>query len=78
MVGVKRRVSRALVSTAQGDTMAAAVTLNEMHLGDIALDHVPAEVMREDGAASLLGMSFLDRLDGYEVRRDSLALHGAR
>lgn len=37
--------------------------------------HVPASVNEAPMASSLLGMSFLDRLAGYEVRADTLTLH---
>jgi aspartyl protease family protein len=63
------------VSTAQGETMAAPVTLGRVTLGSIEMTRLPAEVMREDTNTSLLGMTFLNRLDGYEVRSDALRLH---
>lgn len=66
------------VSTAQGETMAAPVTLGRVTLGTIEMSRVPAEVMRENTDTSLLGMTFLNRLDGYEVRNDALLLHPAR
>jgi aspartyl protease family protein len=63
------------VSTAQGQTVAAPIMLDSVRLGAIEFERMPAAVMREDTDASLLGMSFLNRLDGYEVRSDSLLLH---
>lgn len=63
------------ISTAQGQTMAAPVTLGRVAVGSIELSRVPAQVMREDTDTSLLGMTFLNRLDGYEVRSDALLLH---
>ena len=49
--------------------------LDQVSLGPITLNQVRAAVMREDSAASLLGMSFLNRLEGFDVHKDSLALH---
>jgi clan AA aspartic protease (TIGR02281 family) len=43
-------------------------------VGPIALDDVRASVNRERMIRSLLGMSFLPRLSGYEVAKDTLTL----
>lgn len=66
------------VSTAQGSSFAAPVTLDSVSLGPIRFDRVPAAVMRDESDTSLLGMSFLNRLDGFEVRSDALLLHPPR
>lgn len=62
------------VQTAQGATTAAPVTLDNVHLGAINLKDVDAAVMADDVDISLLGMSFLNRLDGYEVNSDAMLL----
>lgn len=63
------------VTTANGRALAARVTLDEVRLGSIAFAHVTAAVM-PPGALdrSLLGMSFLDRLSGFELAGDRLVL----
>jgi aspartyl protease family protein len=66
------------VATAQGETTAAPITLREARLGDISVSDLEADVMREEIGVSLLGMNFLNRLDGYEVRQDALVLRAAR
>lgn len=66
------------VSTAQGASFAAPVTLDTISLGAIRFDRIPAAVMRDESDASLLGMSFLNRLEGFEVRSDALLLHPPR
>ena len=66
------------VNTASGVATAAPVTLDEVSIGSITIDNVTAGVMHDESQISLLGMSFLDRLDGYEVKRDALLLHGPR
>ena len=63
------------VTTANGSALAARVTLGEVRLGSIAFENVTAAVM-PPGALdrSLLGMSFLDRLGGFEISGDRLIL----
>jgi len=63
------------VFTANGKSEAAPVTLNEIVIGNIVEKNVPALVARPGALrGSLLGHSFLDRLDSYEVRGDRLSL----
>jgi len=60
--------------TANGTVMGAPVRLGRVSVGAITVENVRASV---NGAAmnrSLLGMSFLGRLGGYEVRDDKLIL----
>jgi aspartyl protease family protein len=63
------------VTTANGTALAARVTLGDVRLGSIAFANVAAAVM-SPGALdrSLLGMSFLDRLAGFEIAGDRLIL----
>jgi len=60
--------------TANGLGWGAAVTLRFVEIGAIRFDDVGASVNDAPMPDSLLGMSFLDRLAGYEVRGDSLIL----
>lgn len=62
------------IRTAQGATSAAPVVLDKLHFGAIELKRVDALVMADDIDVSLIGMSFLDRLAGYEVRSDAMLL----
>ncbi|MDQ4136270.1 MAG: TIGR02281 family clan AA aspartic protease [Pseudomonadota bacterium] len=64
-----------LVSTANGRTLAAPVVLEVVAVGSIAERRVQA-LVAQPGALheNLLGMTFLDRLDSYEVRRNRLIL----
>jgi len=67
---------RVPVMTAAGMTRVAPVRLDEVSVGDISARRVRAAVARPgDLETSLLGMTFLDRLSGYEVRRDRLMLN---
>jgi aspartyl protease family protein len=61
-------------STANGIGRAAAVTLREVRIGQFSVYDVPAWV-DENLAVSLLGQSFLTRLDSYEMRDGVLTLN---
>ena len=61
-------------NTANGTVRGAPVRLGEIRVGSISVRDVRASVNGVDMDQSLLGLSFLDRLDGYEVRRDTLTL----
>jgi aspartyl protease family protein len=63
------------VQTANGESLAARVTLGEVRLGSIVFERVPAAVMPPGAlATSLLGMAFLARLSGFEIAGDRLVL----
>jgi len=63
------------VGTANGTAVAAPIRIARMEIGDIALRDVSALVL-EQGKLSepLLGMSFLNRLSGFEVAGNTLTL----
>jgi len=65
-----------LTSTANGSNYAALVLINEIKIGNIVVRDVQGSVNREGLEQSLLGMSFLNKLDGYEVSRDILTITG--
>jgi aspartyl protease family protein len=65
------------VDTANGRTRAAAVTLDRLAIGGIVERSVPALIAQPGQLkTSLLGMSFLNRLQGWEVRGDKLVMRG--
>jgi aspartyl protease family protein len=65
------------VDTANGRARAAPVTLERVAIGSIIERSVPALVAQGGQLrASLLGMSFLDRLESWQVRGDRLLLRG--
>ena len=68
-----RLAFNALASTANGDVRMAPVRLREIRLGQLAIDDVPAAVI-ENLKISLLGMSFLKRLQSYEMRGGRLTV----
>jgi aspartyl protease family protein len=65
------------VETAGGHTKAARLTLDRLAIGKLVERSVPALVVPHGQMkTNLLGMSFLDRLESWEVRPDRLMLHG--
>ncbi len=65
------------VDTANGRTRAAAVTLDRVAVGGIVERSVPALIAQPGQLrTSLLGMSFLNRLESWEVRGDKLMMRG--
>ena len=65
------------VETAGGHTKAARLTLDRLAVGGLVEKSIPALVVpRGQMKTNLLGMSFLDRLESWEVRADHLMLRG--
>ena len=61
--------------TAGGEVRAAPVRLRSLRIGQLEMYDLPASVGEESAGISLLGMSFLQRLESYQVRGDTLILH---
>jgi len=64
------------VDTANGRAWAAPVTLDKVSIGGITERSVPALITQGGLRTNLLGMSFLNRLQSWEVRGDRLLLRG--
>lgn len=64
-----------LVETAHGRIRLAQATLNSVRVGALQVDDVTALVGDAGIGISLLGMSFLQRLDRYEVRDRTMYLY---
>jgi aspartyl protease family protein len=65
------------VDTANGRAQAAPVTLDRIAVGSIVERQVPALIAPPGQLrTSLLGMSFLSRLQGWEVRGDKVTMRG--
>jgi aspartyl protease family protein len=62
-----------LVNTANGAVRVARVTLREVRIGQLSIDDVPAAVL-DNLNVSLLGMSFLSRVQSYEMRDGKLTI----
>ena len=60
--------------TANGTVLGAPVRLRQVRIGPITMGDVRASVNGAPMKRSLLGMSFLGRLSGYEVSRETLTL----
>lgn len=60
--------------TANGPARVAPVMLEEISVGDITVANVQAVVLERPMQVSLLGMSFLKKLKGFEVKDNELIL----
>ncbi len=60
--------------TANGKVSGAPVRLGRISIGPVVIENVGASVNGAEMKRSLLGMSFLNRLGGYEVSREALTL----
>uniref|UniRef100_UPI0035CA4A5C retropepsin-like aspartic protease family protein n=1 Tax=uncultured Enterovirga sp. TaxID=2026352 RepID=UPI0035CA4A5C len=68
---------RARMSTANGEVAAARVRIREIRIGEIYVRDVDAVVMpRGRLRTSLLGMSFLRQLRGFDIAQNRLTLRG--
>ena len=63
------------VATASGEARAARITLGSVAVDGAEVRNVDALVLDRDTDASLLGMSYLSRLSGFEADRRTLRLH---
>ena len=63
------------VATAAGEARAARITLASVAVDGVVVRNVDALVLDRDTDASLLGMSYLRRLSGFEATPQALRLH---
>jgi aspartyl protease family protein len=63
------------VTTAAGEARAARITLASVAVDGAVVRNVDALVLDRDTDASLLGMSYLRRLSGFEATPQTLHLH---
>ena len=61
------------VHTANGPVRAAVAQIREIRLDQLEIDNVPAVVI-ESLKRSVLGMSFLSRLKGFDMRNGALTM----
>lgn len=65
------------VHTANGETKAAFITIDEIEIGGIRINGVKAFVLKDEQLnINLLGMSFLSQLESVEARKGELLLKG--
>lgn len=69
-----RMLFNSRVHTANGTARMAPVTLREIRIGQLSIYDVSAAVL-ENLKVSLLGTSFLSRLQGYEMRDGKLTIN---
>lgn len=65
------------VSTANGTVSVAPIRIRQMRVGDIVVENVEAVVVPPGRmGTSLMGMSFLRRIKGFDIARGRLTLRG--
>jgi aspartyl protease family protein len=74
-IDVDRLAFTQVTETANGFGRGAPVTLREVEVGGLRVAEVSASVNQADMGQSLLGMSFLRRIGGFQVSGDRLTLH---
>jgi aspartyl protease family protein len=74
-LGFTDLVYDAEVSTANGKTAVARITLSSVTVGQSTVRNVEGVVVKEGLSDSLLGMSYLGKLSRMEVTQSSLILH---
>jgi len=62
------------VSTANGETFAAGIMLDQITVGDIEITDVRGVVLEDGLEVSLLGMTFLNKLGSFTVDQDRLIM----
>lgn len=63
------------VSTASGKTRGSAAVIEEISIDGVELEDVTAVVIDDGLEYSLLGMSFLNRLDSWAVTPNAIIIH---
>lgn len=63
------------VRTAAGRVRAAVTIIDEIVIDGVTVKNVSAVVMDDDLEYSLLGMSFLNRLEGWDVTTNAIIIH---
>ncbi len=64
-----------IVSTANGMTYNASVEIHDIKIGNKIIDSLWVMVSRDLDGNSLLGMNFLNKLNGYDIRNDRMTLY---
>jgi aspartyl protease family protein len=73
-IDVRRLEFDERVRTASGTARAALVKLDRVQIGGVRVREVEALVIEKGLSTSLLGMSFLGRLESFQVRGQTLRL----
>lgn len=64
-----------IVNTANGIAYNASVEVKNIKLGEYFIDSLWVLVSKELNGNSLLGMNFLNKLNGYDIRKDRMILY---
>lgn len=63
------------LNTANGLSFAASAEITDIQIGNFTIDSMWILVSKDLDGESLLGMNFLNKLNGYDIRRDQMTLY---
>lgn len=74
-IDTSKLVFNQIVSTANGKTFNASAEIKNIQIGNYTIDSMWVLVSKDLDGNSLLGMNFLNRLRGYDIRQDRMILY---
>lgn len=63
------------LNTANGVSFGASTEVYNIKIGDFTIDSIWVIVSKDLDGKSLLGMNFLNKLNGYDIRQDKMTLY---
>ncbi len=63
------------LNTANGVSFGASTEVYNIKIGDFTIDSMWVIVSKDLDGKSLLGMNFLNKLNGYDIRQDKMTLY---
>ena len=63
------------LNTANGLSFAASAEITDIQIGNFTVDSMWILVSKDLDGESLLGMNFLNKLRGYDIRQDQMTLY---
>lgn len=63
------------LNTANGVSFGASTEIHNIRIGDFTINSMWVLVSKDLDGKSLLGMNFLNKLDGYDIRQDEMTLY---
>lgn len=74
-IDIDNLLKNAEVRTAAGRVKAATTTIDEIVIDGVTVKNVSAVIIEDGLEHSLLGMSFLNRLEGWDVTTNAIVIH---
>lgn len=74
-INIKKLTFNQPISTANGITYTASILVKNIKIDKINFDSLYVLIGKDLGTKSLLGMNFLNSLNGYEIKKDKMVLY---